>query len=408
MKKSQCLFHDGICRYKTTDPKYGDVAFIIGSTAPEFSKDIEIIKEILDKYNYYGYFAKDEIDPGCEMFCQKICRNIRFSLFSIVFYNSPVHKATKSLPEEKSLRLIYPEFLSYNELLYPSPNVWFEYGLLFGLRDRKNIVPIFKEGLDQRPFDVQGLETISYSNTSDLKEKLGHFLKTKKWVVDREEYEMKTDYEDLRKSPSIYYLNRQLELMENREDPLERQEILGNFRHHIHNTLEPPISDERIEILFKTLEMMHNWIRDPDLRSICLDILSFGNFERIPMLTIKWKELLPIIEELKTEFWNELSLLEKKRLLIILLRMRKGEYDFLKVLAESSIKEWSEEEFPTLKDVFDFTELVRDFPEDVEKLDKSLQDLRVAVKKENDQPEILLQRATYLIKKIDEAFQFLY
>ncbi len=57
---------------------------------------------------------------------------------------------------------------------------------MFGLRDRKNIVPIFKDGLDQRPFDVQGLETISYSNTSDLKEKLGNFLKTKKWVVDRD------------------------------------------------------------------------------------------------------------------------------------------------------------------------------------------------------------------------------
>ncbi len=263
------------------------------------------------------------------------------------------------------------------------------------------------ESLSRDPFTFYTHAEIA---KPESEEEILEFTPEKVKVGDlfRVKYEPKTDYEDLRKSPSIYYLNRQLELMENREDPLERQEILGNFRHHIHMALEPPISDERIEILFKILEMINNWIREPDLRSTCLDILSFRNFERVSFLAIKWKELLPIIKELKAESWNELSLLEKKRLLIILLRMRKGEYDFLKVLAESAIKEWSEEEFPTLKDVFDFTELVRDFPEDIKKLDKTLRDLRVTVKKDNDQPEIPLQRATYLIKKIDEAFQFLY
>ncbi len=180
-----CFFRDTQCMFNSTNPDNGKTAFIIGSAAPDFSNERDLIKNLLIKYEYYPYFAPDITELGAEIFCQKICRNILYSEFCVVFLNSPSNKLISQFPPEEDVRTYFPDFPDYKSILYPSPNVWFEYGLLIGLRSRKNIIPIFKRNTSEsRAFDIQGLDTISFTNLNDLSSQLDRVLSSTEWDKD--------------------------------------------------------------------------------------------------------------------------------------------------------------------------------------------------------------------------------
>jgi hypothetical protein len=62
-----------------------NLIFIIGSGSPEFSKEIDTIKEILKNFGFEGYFALlSEEEKGLDAFCDKICSKIELHFFRCV------------------------------------------------------------------------------------------------------------------------------------------------------------------------------------------------------------------------------------------------------------------------------------------------------------------------------------
>lgn len=102
--------------------------------------EVGLVKTILRKYLIEPVDAGEDITPGENVFCKKICSRIIVSRFCI-------------------------SFLNYDEVrpgaLSPNANVFMEYGLMLGMG--KYVVPFQKED-HALPFNVSGLDTIKYRN----------------------------------------------------------------------------------------------------------------------------------------------------------------------------------------------------------------------------------------------------
>jgi len=100
-----------------------------------------IIKTLLEKRGIQCEQAGGKLAPGQNAFCQKICSKIITSQFCIVLLNHDEENGT----------------------LVPNANVNMEYGLMLGFN--KYLVPFQKE-THTLPFNVAGLDTVKYDNTS--------------------------------------------------------------------------------------------------------------------------------------------------------------------------------------------------------------------------------------------------
>lgn len=103
--------------------------------------EMGIIKNILEKRGIQCEEAGGKLAPGQNAFCQKICSKIITSQFCIVLLNQ----------DDEDGRLV------------PNANVNMEYGLMLGFN--KYLVP-FQRETHTLPFNVAGLDTVKYDNTS--------------------------------------------------------------------------------------------------------------------------------------------------------------------------------------------------------------------------------------------------
>lgn len=136
-----------------------DLVFIIGSGSSEFEEDLKVVREVLEKFGYEGYFALlSEKEKGLDAFCDKICSKILSSQFCVVMLNDPVlcKCVEETTKKEKILRA-------------PRPNVYYEFGI--AVAACKNIIPIMRKDM-KLPFDVQHLDVILYENPDELRENL--------------------------------------------------------------------------------------------------------------------------------------------------------------------------------------------------------------------------------------------
>lgn len=172
----ECFFTTGKCRFSTREQDENNLVFIAGSASDEFKNDIRVLMEVLLQSGYKGYFATEEALPNRDIWCSKICSKIIFSKFCLVLLNSPMHKKMINFPPEDELREKWKDIPQYEEILYPSPNLYFEYGLMVGLG--KIIFPFLKRGIERPPFDIQNLELGLYNNLDELKSKLTDYLGT--------------------------------------------------------------------------------------------------------------------------------------------------------------------------------------------------------------------------------------
>lgn len=137
-----------------------NLVFIIGSGSSEFEKDINVIRDVLKKFGYDGYFALlSEKEKGLDSFCDKICSKILGSQFCVVMLNDPIIQ-----PEQ------YPDSAKKGVVLRgPRPNVYYEYGI--AVAANKNIIPVMRRDM-KLPFDVQHLDAILYTPLDELRTKL--------------------------------------------------------------------------------------------------------------------------------------------------------------------------------------------------------------------------------------------
>jgi hypothetical protein len=100
-----------------------------------------IIRNILEHRGIQCEEAGGKLAPGQNAFCQKICSKIITSQFCIILLNH----------DEENGKLV------------PNANVYMEYGLMLGFN--KYLVP-FQRETHTLPFNVAGLGTVKYDNTS--------------------------------------------------------------------------------------------------------------------------------------------------------------------------------------------------------------------------------------------------
>ena len=117
------------------------MCFIACPNPKEVGLELEIISEKLQKEGIDSFIAVRERAYGEDIFCTKICGKIIESMFCIVLLNDV--KSNES-----------------NELI-PNPNVYYEYGLMTALK--KEIIPL-QHSEHNLAFNIQGLETIKYTN----------------------------------------------------------------------------------------------------------------------------------------------------------------------------------------------------------------------------------------------------
>jgi len=113
--------------------------FIACPSDDEVETILELISEKLTKVGIEPIIAVKERAYGQDIFCTKICGKIIESKFCFVILND-----TKK-----------------DEVNIPSPNVYYEYGLMTSLR--KYIIPLQKENL-KLAFNIQSYDTVKYSN----------------------------------------------------------------------------------------------------------------------------------------------------------------------------------------------------------------------------------------------------
>jgi hypothetical protein len=103
--------------------------------------EMTIIKNLLEHKGIQCEEAGGKLAPGQNAFCQKICSKIITSQFCIILLNH----------DEENGKLI------------PNANVNMEYGLMLGFN--KYLIP-FQHETHSLPFNVAGLDTVKYDNTS--------------------------------------------------------------------------------------------------------------------------------------------------------------------------------------------------------------------------------------------------
>lgn len=115
--------------------------FIACPTDDDLEPTLELISEKLVKHQIEPIIAVKERAYGQDIFCTKICGKIIESRFCIVILDDTVHDGHK----------------------IPTPNVYYEYGLMTALR--KHIIPLQKDG-QGLAFNIQSYDTIKYSPRS--------------------------------------------------------------------------------------------------------------------------------------------------------------------------------------------------------------------------------------------------
>lgn len=112
--------------------------FIACPTNDDIEPILEIMSEKLTKLGIEPIIAVKERAYGQDIFCTKICGKIIESRFCIVILDDAVKGGTN----------------------VPTPNVYYEYGLMTALR--KHIIPLQKEDLELA-FNIQSYDTIKYN-----------------------------------------------------------------------------------------------------------------------------------------------------------------------------------------------------------------------------------------------------
>jgi hypothetical protein len=102
---------------------------------------MEILRAALAQRRIEAYEAGGALAPAQQVFCQKICSKIIQSQFCIVLLNNE----------------------NVGSVQTTNANVYMEYGLMLGFN--KYIIPFQHEDY-QLPFNVSGLDTIKYNNSS--------------------------------------------------------------------------------------------------------------------------------------------------------------------------------------------------------------------------------------------------
>ncbi len=103
--------------------------------------EMEILRSLLKERRIEAYEAGGALAPGQQVFCLKICSKIIQSQFCIVLLNNE----------------------TVGRVQKPNANVHMEYGLMLGFN--KYILP-FQHEAYRLEFNVAGLDTIKYDNTS--------------------------------------------------------------------------------------------------------------------------------------------------------------------------------------------------------------------------------------------------
>jgi hypothetical protein len=230
--QSHCFISDSrACKAN----KIKNTVFIIGSGSSEFKKEIDEIEDVLDGFNLKGYFALlSEKEKGLDAFCDKICSKIKEAKFCVVLLNNPILRTCED--DNKS---------SSDSIRAPSANVYYEFGIAIALG--KPVIPIIRSGL-RLPFDVQHLDSIIYTDLSDLKKKLKNTILP---TLEKKKPEFKTN--NIQLVDHIYGpLYNEISRFLSKKDklttfnPSRYHGILGNSRHWF-DTLEKNLKNEIIE-----------------------------------------------------------------------------------------------------------------------------------------------------------------
>ena len=149
------------------------MCFIACPDPKEVGLELEIISEKLQKEGIDPFIAVRERAYGEDIFCTKICGKIIESMFCIVLLNDV--KSNES-----------------NELI-PNPNVYYEYGLMTAMK--KEIIPL-QHSEHNLAFNIQGLETIKYTNENlvdELEKAIKKTLAIIEMTRETEQLEIKSD-----------------------------------------------------------------------------------------------------------------------------------------------------------------------------------------------------------------------
>lgn len=122
------------------------LCFIACPSSEEITPELNIIKEILRKYNIEPFVAAEEKEVGKDIFCEKICGKIIESKFCVVILNDVRNKSG---------------------VIGSNANVYYEYGMMTSMN--KEIIPIQKEG-QRLAFNIQSIDSIIYKDITLYKE----------------------------------------------------------------------------------------------------------------------------------------------------------------------------------------------------------------------------------------------
>lgn len=103
--------------------------------------EVEVLRRLLEDRRIEAVEAGGSLTPGQNAFCRKICSKIIVSRFCIVLLSADRVKSR----------------------LTPNANVYAEYGQILGFN--KYVIPFQAEG-EKLPFNVSGLDTVSYTNAN--------------------------------------------------------------------------------------------------------------------------------------------------------------------------------------------------------------------------------------------------
>ena len=149
------------------------MCFIACPDPKDVGLELEIISEKLQKEGIDPFIAVRERAYGEDIFCTKICGRIIESMFCIVLLNDA--KSNKSAE------------------LIPNPNVYYEYGLMTAMK--KEIIPL-QHSEHNLAFNIQGLETIKYTNENlvdELEKAIKKTLAIIEMTRETEQVEIESD-----------------------------------------------------------------------------------------------------------------------------------------------------------------------------------------------------------------------
>ena len=149
------------------------MCFIACPDPKEVGLELAIISEKLQKEGIDPFIAVRKRAYGEDIFCTKICGKIIESMFCIVLLNDV--KSNES-----------------NELI-PNPNVYYEYGLMTAMK--KEIIPL-QHSEHNLAFNIQGLETIKYTNENlvdELEKAIKKTLAIIEMTRETEQLEIESD-----------------------------------------------------------------------------------------------------------------------------------------------------------------------------------------------------------------------